>query len=131
MAKPDYLPIMKRIILEALMTARIKPTPQSPVRVMPDMKTTMSNVASIRSKALGVTKSPTTLNLEALKMTIAEVETSMHEAIGAMNNAKDPIEATRLQQRVIQLKIQLEKLYTEMRAIQVKFGLSVNLPKPK
>ena len=131
MAKPDYLPIMKRIILEALMAARIKPTPQNPVRVMPDLKTTMSNVASIRSKALGVTKSPATLNLEALKMTIAEVETSMHEAIGAVNNAKDPIEAARLHQRVIQLKIQLEKLYAEMRAIQVKFGLSVNLPKPK
>lgn len=131
MAKPDYLPIMKRIILEALMAARIKPTPQNPIRVMPDLKTTISNVASIRSKALGVTKSPATLNLEALKMTIAEVEISMHEAIGAMNNAKDPIEATRLQQRVIQLKIQLEKLYAEMRAIQVKFGLSVNSPKPK
>ncbi|MBX9676304.1 MAG: relaxase/mobilization nuclease domain-containing protein [Methylotenera sp.] len=131
MAKPDYLPIMKKIILEALMAARIKPTPQSPVRVMPDMKTTMSNVASIRSKALGVTKSPATLNLEALKMTIAEVETSMHEAIGEMNNAKDPIEAARLQQRVIQLKIQLEKLYAEMRAIQIKFGLSASTPKPK
>lgn len=131
MAKPDYLPIMKRIILEALIAARIKPTPQSPVRVMPDMKTTMSNVASIRGKALGVTKSPATLNLEALKMTIAEVETSMHEAIGEMNNANDSIEAARLQQRVIQLKIQLEKLYAEMRAIQVKFGLSASTPKPK
>jgi len=131
MAKPDYLPIMKKIILEALMATRIKPTPKNLIRAMPDMKTTMSKVASIRDKALGLTKSPATLDLEALKMTIAEVETSMHKAIGEMSNTKNPIEAARLQQRVIQLKIQLEKLYAEMRAIQIKFGLSVSLPKPK
>ncbi len=131
MAKPDYLPIMKKIILEALMATRIKPTPQNLVRAMPDIKNTMQKVASIRDKALGITKSPATLDLDALKMTIAEVETNMHKAIGEMSNTKNPIEAARLQQRVIQLKIQLEKLYAEMRAIQIKFGLSVSLPKPK
>lgn len=131
MAKPDYLPIMKKIILEALMATRIKPAPQNPVKGIPDMKTTMNKVASIRDKALGITKSPATLHLESLKMTIAEVETSMHKAIGEMSNTKNPIEAARLQQRVIQLKIQLEKLHAEMRAIQIKFGLSVSLPKPK
>ncbi|WP_020183417.1 relaxase/mobilization nuclease domain-containing protein [Methylotenera sp. 1P/1] len=131
MAKKDYLPIIKRIIREALMATRIKPTPKNLVIAMPDMKTTMSNVASIRSKALGVTKSPETLDLDALKMTIAEVETNMHKAIGEMSNTKNPIEAAKLQQRVIQLKIQLEKLYAEMRAIQIKFGLSVSFPKPK
>lgn len=129
MAKTDYLPIMKKIILEALIASRVKPTPLNPVRIMPDMKTTMSNVANIRGKALGVAESPATLNLEALKMTIAEVEISMHEAIGEMNTAKDPIESARLQQRVIQLKIQLEKLYAEMRVIQIKFGLSVKVLK--
>lgn len=131
MAKPDYLPIMKKIILDALIATRIKPTPPNPIKIMPDMKTTISNVANIRDKALGVKKSPATLNLEALKMTIAEVETSMHKAIGEMSHAKNPIEAARLQQRVIQLKIQLEKLYAEMRAIQIKFGLSTSTPKPK
>lgn len=131
MTKTDYLPIIKKIILEALIASRIKPTPLNPVRIMPDMKTTMSNVASIRSKALGSTKSPETLNLDVLKMTIAEVEISMHEAIGEMNIAKDPTEAARLQQRVIQLKIQLEKLYAEIMAIQIKFGLSASAPKPK
>lgn len=131
MAKTNHLTLMKRIILEALLTTRKKSAPPTPPRVMPDMKTTMSNVASIRDKALGVKKSPATLNLEALKMTIAEVETSMHKAIGEMSHAKNPIEAARLQQRVIQLKIQLEKLYAEMRAIQIKFGLSTSTPKPK
>ena len=131
MAKTDYLPIMKKIILEALIASRIKPTPLNPVKIMPDMKTTLSNVASIRGKALGTSKSPATLNLEAIKMTIAEVETSMHKAIGEMNSARDPIQVARLQQRVIQLKIQLEKLHAEIRAIQIKFGLSSNIPKPK
>lgn len=131
MAKTDYLPIIKRIIREALMATRIKSAPQIPVKAIPDIKTTMSKVASIRGKALGITKSPETLDLDALKMTIAEVETNMHKAIGEMSNTKNPIEAAKLQQRVIQLKIQLEKLYAEMRAIQIKFGLNVSLPKPK
>lgn len=125
------LQIIKRIIREALMVTRIKPAPQNSVKALPHIKTTMNKVASIRDKALGVTTSPATPNLEALKMAIAEVETSMHEAIGEMNNAKDPIEAARLKQRVIQLKIKLEKLYAEMRAIQIKFGLSASTPKPK
>lgn len=131
MAKADHLAVMKRIIHEALFISRKKPTPPTPVRVVPNMKTIRSNVASIRSKALGATKSPVTLDLDALKMTIAEVETNMHQAIGEMNNAKNPAEAARLQQRVIQLKIQLEKLHSEMRAIKIKFGLSTNTPKPK
>nr|WP_294839832.1 relaxase/mobilization nuclease domain-containing protein [uncultured Methylotenera sp.] len=131
MAKTNHLTVMKRIILEALLTTRKKSVPPTPSRVMPDMKTTMSNVASIRDKGLGVTKSPATLDLDALKMTIAEVETNMHEAIGKMNKARNPIESARLKQRVIQLKIQLEKLYAEMRAIQIKFGLSISTPKPK
>jgi len=131
MAKTNHLTVMKRIILEALLTTRKKSAPPTPQRVMPDMKTTMSNVASIRDKALGITKIPATLDLDALKMTIAEVETSMHEAIGKMNKARNPIESARLKQRVIQLKIQLEKLYAEMRAIQIKFGLSISTPKPK
>ena len=66
MAKTDYLPIMKKIILEALIASRKKPTLPNPVRIMPDMKSTMSNVANIRGKALGVAKSPETLNLEVL-----------------------------------------------------------------
>lgn len=131
MAKTDYLPIMKKIILEALIASRKKPTPTNLVRIMPDMKTTMSNVSNIRGKALGVVKSPVTLNLEALKMTIAEVEISMYEAIGKMNSATNPIEAAKLQQRVIQLKIQIEKLYADMRTIQIQLGLSVSNPKPK
>lgn len=126
MPKTDDLPTMKKIIFEALIASRTKPTPQNPVKIMPDMKTTHSNVASIRGKALGVSKSPATLNLEAIKMTIAEVETSMHEAIGEMNTAKDPIESARLQQRVIQLKIQLDKLHAEMMTLQIQQGLSFN-----
>jgi hypothetical protein len=131
MAKTDHLAVMKRIIHETLFITRKKPTPPAPVRVMPNMKAIRSKIASIRSKALGVTNSPATLDLDALKMTIAEVETNMHQAIGEMNNAKNPADATRLQQRVIQLKIQLEKLHAEMRAIKIKFGLSTNTPKPK
>ncbi len=88
-------------------------------------------MASIRSKALGGTSTPASLNLDSIKMAIAEVETNMHEAIGEMNAARDPAMIAKLQQRVIQLKIQLEKLHAEMMAIQIKFGLSTNTPKPK
>ena len=131
MANTDYLPIMKRIILEALIEARKKPAPANPIKVIPNIKTTMNSVASIRKKALGGTPSPANLNLDALKMTIAEVETNLHEAIGEMNAARDPIDAARLNQRVIQLKIQLEKLHAEVMALQIKFGLSANKLKPK
>lgn len=131
MTKNTHLAIMKKIILEALIAVRKKPIPNNTVKIKPDFKKTMQSMASIRSKALGGTSTPASLNLDSIKMAIAEVETNMHEAIGEMNAARDPAMIAKLQQRVIQLKIQLEKLHAEMMAIQIKFGLSTNTPKPK
>jgi hypothetical protein len=131
MAKTDYLPIMKKLILEALIATRTKLAPLNTVNKMPNIKTTMSNMANIRRKAIGGKTTPAGLNLDGIKITVSELETSLHEAIGEMNAAKGPIEVARLKQRVIQLQMQIEKLHIEMMAMQIKYGSNINRPKPK
>jgi len=47
-------------------------------------------------------------------LTIGEVETSLQEALVGITNAKSPQETEKIKQRIIQLRLQLEKLYAQL-----------------
>lgn len=123
MAKTDYLPIMKKLIQDALISVRKKPINTQPIKPLPSKNEALGNITAIRKKSLAIS-SPHSINLDSLKLTIAEVEKSMHEAISSMNHAKTPEEVARHKQRVIELKIQLEKLHAQMMALQIQHGLT-------
>lgn len=108
MNKIDYLPIMKRMIREALKVAKQQPTLEPPTSIVFTKAKAATNVTSIRSKALGVDLPNS--DFRELQMTIAEIEQNMTDAIGQMNRAKNPNERAWIEQRIIQLKIQLRKL---------------------
>lgn len=108
MNKIDYLPIIKGMIREALKVAKQQPTLETPTSKVFTKAKTATHVASIRSKGLGVDLPNS--DFRELKMTIAEMEQNLTDAIGQMNRAKNPNERARIEQRIIQLKIQLRKL---------------------
>lgn len=125
--KTDYLPIIKKMIQEALTATREKRLKaQDSIQPVLSKNQAQSNMAHIRNKALNnYSTAPKGNNLNALIMTISEVEQSMHEAIGEMNAIKDPVQKAKLQQRVIKLRLYLEKLNNELRMEKIRIGASV------
>ncbi|WP_019880735.1 MULTISPECIES: relaxase/mobilization nuclease domain-containing protein [unclassified Methylophilus] len=108
MNRIDYLPIIKGMIMEALKVAKQQQIPETPTTTIFTKAKTTTNLTSIRNKGLGVDLPNG--DFRELKMTIAEIQQNMMDAIGEMNRTKNPAQAARIQQRVIQLKIQLAKL---------------------
>lgn len=125
--KTDYLPIIKKMIMEALSIAREKKLKaQNPVQPIPSISQSKSNMARIRDKALNNhSTAPQGNNLSALIMAISEVEQSISESIGEMNANNDPMEKAKLQQRVIKLRLYLEKLNNELRMEKIRIGASI------
>ena len=125
--KTDYLPIIKKMIKEALAVAReSRLKAQNPMQPVLSKTQAQSNMANIRSKALNnYSTAPKGNNLNALIMTIAEADQSMHEAIGEMNATNDPVQKAKLQQRVIKLRLYLEKLNNELRMERIRTGASI------
>jgi hypothetical protein len=93
----------------------------------------MSGISSIRKKAENNTaiSSIAASDHYELNMTIAEVQQSMDAAIGEMNHAKNPIEAAKLHQRVIQLRLQLDKLKTALHMAKIRELNASKMNKPK
>lgn len=125
--KTDYLPIIKKMIKEALAVAReSRLKAQNPRQPMLSKTQAQSNMTNIRSKALNnYSTTPKGNNLNALIMTISEADQSMHEAIGEMNATNDPVQKAKLQQRVIKLRLYLEKLNNELRMERIRTGSSI------
>jgi hypothetical protein len=129
----DYLPIIKKIIQDALIVAREKTVPEYIPRALFSKSQSMSGISSIRKKAENNTaiSSIAASDHYELNMTIAEVQQSMDAAIGEMNHAKNPIEAAKLHQRVIQLRLQLDKLKTALHMAKIRELNASKMNKPK
>lgn len=117
MNKIDYLPIIKGLIREALKVAKQQPTNAPTTSKVFTMAKISTKLTSIRSKGLGIDLPSS--DFRELKMTIAEVEQNMTDSIGQMNRANSPDERARIEQRVIQLKIQLKKLNETLYLAQI------------
>jgi hypothetical protein len=118
----EYLPIIKKIIQEALIVAREKTIPAYIPKALLSKSQSMSGISSLRKKAESNTAISSTVGSDhhELNMTIAEVQQSMDAAIGEMNHAKNPTEAAKLHQRVIQLRLQLDKLKTALQMAKIR-----------
>jgi len=113
MGKMEKFSMAKKIIQDALAVARNKlPTP-TPTNGNLSKDKISKNIMAFKNQPLGASQ-PQIVSNEAIMLTIGEVETSLQEALVGITNAKSPQETEKIKQRIIQLRLQLEKLYAQL-----------------
>lgn len=118
------LPIVRRMILQALMIARERvQEPVTPVQVVPvvhaNPRKVVYSIKDLREKAWGGTSPEIQTGFAELVMSITELEISLHEAMGDFAYAQGG-KAEKLKQRIIQLQLQLTKLHAQKAKLPVQ-----------
>lgn len=118
------LPVVRRMILQALMIARERAQePAKPVQVVPvvqaNPRKVIHNIKGLREKAWGRTSPEIQTGFAELVMSITELEISLYEAMGDFAYAEGE-KAEKLKQRIIQLQLQLAKLHAQKEKMPVQ-----------
>ncbi len=125
--KTDYLPIIKNIILNALRTAREERMNKvQAIKPLPNLQQSKVMVDKIRNKSQERTSTPAPQGSAQydLKLAIAEVETSLYATAGELSFTNDPFEIAKIQVRMAKIRMQLEKLHSDLRMAVIREGLS-------